>query len=948
MSLLGMACVTLTLQSFVNVDLFERGAYSIHASLASQTSNVPATPTSLSRATPAALTRDLLGAPSSSSDDNSGILGPPVVADTTYFSSPFEIYFQEQVIVLDEVVTFQLPLMPAPLPSSSSPALALPSRGGSSSRQGVEDVVLTLELWYNPEFDTQRMRCASSTRFLLPCLEATRHAHVYHEVTFGEGHFGLLHTLIAASLTGLALRPPHAPIPKRKIRFPSVFPPLPKIQPPPKSLQADFAALAEETPEIVRLSLDRLAAAYTKLVRDFEELWETCGMAVAMTAHLIETDDHAGGHPRALEFHGLVARAATLIGPQAVSLYTARLASMAESPDASPLDGLGFILQASQELADAYHTYTSCLTLSNTVSLRRILRARFEAFRFSAWGDNIFRYRHPVPDHVLNPVRPPSSPGLTAGMHLFDSRRKKWHKDLASRLLKLKLSSVPLAPIVPLSDKRYANACNAVIFQELLSTNPTFPRAWDWRDRPSLPPSVSSSSSSRLSDPDDLHLSDDAPAGPSDGFADVMFVPRPDQSDNNDNDNDGNDDDAQRKGVDPETAELMRTLGLTPLTRQEEHVLIGEGPQKEQLRGVHLFVYVHGLAGNSYDLRLFRDELSILYPEAEHLLSCANEADTLCCIGEMGANLASEVAEFIRVEDLRVGAISFVGHSLGTIITRAALRDPALAPWMRKLHAFISLSGPHCGTMFGSSTLVGSAMWIMKKWKRSQCLAQLSLTDAETLEETFLYQLAQDESIGLFDILVLVSSPQDRYVPYSSSRMELAPEALYSAEKGSVYMAILDALFSSLESTTVIRLDVVFGLDSVSLDTMVGRAAHILFLDSAAFLSLLANLLKIYLIPRVPTHDSSRRRGSGSDSGGDGDGDGNGGGDDDNDNATNSVVSSLPSVHADIDTSDAAPDTPVLPRTLFTADDDDNDREDGNNPTPSASSSSSSSACSSS
>merc|ERR1711916_294920 len=107
-----------------------------------------------------------------------------------------------------------------------------------------------------------------------------------------------------------------------------------------------------------------------------------------------------------------------------------------------------------------------------------------------------------------------------------------------------------------------------------------------------------------------------------------------------------------------------------------------------------------------------------------------------------------------------------------------------------------------------------------------------------------------------------------------------------------------DALFSSLESTTIIRLDVVFGLDSVSLDTMVGRAAHILFLDSAAFLSLLANLLKIYLIPRVPTHDSSRRRGSGSDSGGDGDGDGNGGddGDDDaDDNATNSMVSSLPS-----------------------------------------------------
>ena len=49
---------------------------------------------------------------------------------------------------------------------------------------------------------------------------------------------------------------------------------------------------------------------------------------------------------------------------------------------------------------------------------------------------------------------------------------------------------------------------------------------------------------------------------------------------------------------------------------------------------------------------------------------------------------------------------SFVGHSLGNLIIRAALARPKMAPLINKLYTFLSLSGPHLGTLYNSSGLV--------------------------------------------------------------------------------------------------------------------------------------------------------------------------------------------------------------------------------------------------
>ena len=62
---------------------------------------------------------------------------------------------------------------------------------------------------------------------------------------------------------------------------------------------------------------------------------------------------------------------------------------------------------------------------------------------------------------------------------------------------------------------------------------------------------------------------------------------------------------------------------------------------------MHVFVLVHGFQGNSFDMRLFKNTLSVVYPESLFLSSMANEDNTEGDISDMGRNLAREVKNFI-------------------------------------------------------------------------------------------------------------------------------------------------------------------------------------------------------------------------------------------------------------------------------------------------------------
>ena len=51
---------------------------------------------------------------------------------------------------------------------------------------------------------------------------------------------------------------------------------------------------------------------------------------------------------------------------------------------------------------------------------------------------------------------------------------------------------------------------------------------------------------------------------------------------------------------------------------------------------------------------------------------------------------------------------SFIGHSLGNIIIRSVLTRPRFRCYLPRLHTFLSLSGPHLGTLYNNSALVST------------------------------------------------------------------------------------------------------------------------------------------------------------------------------------------------------------------------------------------------
>ncbi len=80
-------------------------------------------------------------------------------------------------------------------------------------------------------------------------------------------------------------------------------------------------------------------------------------------------------------------------------------------------------------------------------------------------------------------------------------------------------------------------------------------------------------------------------------------------------------------------------------------------------------------------MRNLRNQIAEAYPDSVILLSSANENNTDGDIMEMGERLAYEVKQYIQFScnEVKVDKISFIGHSLGGLIVRAAL--PFLAEY---------------------------------------------------------------------------------------------------------------------------------------------------------------------------------------------------------------------------------------------------------------------------
>lgn len=157
-------------------------------------------------------------------------------------------------------------------------------------------------------------------------------------------------------------------------------------------------------------------------------------------------------------------------------------------------------------------------------------------------------------------------------------------------------------------------------------------------------------------------------------------------------------------------------------------------------------------------------------------MSEANEEKTSGDFREMGLRLAQEVTSFVKKKmdkatrhgNLKSIKISFVGHSIGNIILRTALTglfpmdldaffnlvqisttlfstfaESIMEPYLRYLHTYVSISGPHLGYLYSSNSLFNSGLWLLKKLKGTQCIHQLTFTDDPDIQNTFLYKLCK-------------------------------------------------------------------------------------------------------------------------------------------------------------------------------------------------------------
>ncbi|XP_074166671.1 protein FAM135A isoform X3 [Sminthopsis crassicaudata] len=256
--------------------------------------------------------------------------------------------------------------------------------------------------------------------------------------------------------------------------------------------------------------------------------------------------------------------------------------------------------------------------------------------------------------------------------------------------------------------------------------------------------------------------------------------------------------------------------------------------------GIHLVVCVHGLDGNSADLRLVKTYIELGLPggRIDFLMSERNQNDTFADFDSMTDRLLDEIIQYIQIYSLTISKISFIGHSLGNLIIRSVLTRPRFKYYLNKLHTFLSLSGPHLGTLYNSSALVNTGLWFMQKWKKSGSLLQLTCRDHSDPRQTFLYKLSKKTGLHYFKNVVLVGSLQDRYVPYHSARIEMCKTALKDKQSGPIYAEMIQNLLLPVlqsKDCNLIRYNVINALPNTA-DSLIGRAAHIAVLDSEIFL----------------------------------------------------------------------------------------------------------------
>lgn len=269
---------------------------------------------------------------------------------------------------------------------------------------------------------------------------------------------------------------------------------------------------------------------------------------------------------------------------------------------------------------------------------------------------------------------------------------------------------------------------------------------------------------------------------------------------------------------------------------QSKPVSIEKQPKTLLDETITVVFLLHGLQASSDDLRNLQSLLMTKLPDHIFYRSEINEEMTHESIDLLGARFAGEARRFL---DTFLGIskieISFIGHSMGGLIVRAAL--PLLRQYKHCFKTYISLSTPHLGAA-GSKFLVSAGMKVLGQMRSNQSIRQISLDD----EEQYLLALSRMDGLGWFKNVVFAAVHEDGYVAFESSLIHTN----WKSNPSTTAIEIAKNIISQLNPENLIKLKVHVPGIAKGFDVFLGRQAHMEFLENIFLLEItMAHVIKL-------------------------------------------------------------------------------------------------------
>ena len=252
---------------------------------------------------------------------------------------------------------------------------------------------------------------------------------------------------------------------------------------------------------------------------------------------------------------------------------------------------------------------------------------------------------------------------------------------------------------------------------------------------------------------------------------------------------------------------------------------------------IHIMVLVHGYKGSAIDMHMIKGYINMIYPSVHVYSSRINENFTDFNIEILGDNLAEEVIHYLH--DVKVPKhrlkLSFIGHSMGGLILRAAL--PALKDYKACMHSFTTFSSPHIGIVYTDNLMLKFGKWVLKKLQKSTSFNQMTMKDSKDYKETFIYRLSQANGLDWFKHVLLFSCGDDPYVPVDSAGIFIPPLSV-GTNKELNFREIVENILKNISVNKLIRIDVNFKYRQVLDSCVCCGNRHIDFLDDPCFIKM--------------------------------------------------------------------------------------------------------------